>query len=62
MASITLYEFMEDFDNSELSDSERREQLENAVMDYNEHYGTSYDSRRSFYNYESWRKEKYTEY
>ena len=61
MASISLYEFMEDFDNSELSEYERREQLENAVADYNEENGTSYNPAKSFLNYESWRKEKYTE-
>ena len=40
---MTIFKQLEDFDNAELSDYERREQLREAVMDYNDSYGTTFD-------------------
>lgn len=51
MADITLFDFMEDFDNSELSDYERDEQLLEAVRDYNNEYGTDYTPKTELRNY-----------
>lgn len=39
---MNIYDYLEDFDNSELSEYDREEQLREAVADYNEKYGTSY--------------------
>lgn len=36
MPTLSLFEFLEDYDNSELSDYERDEQLMEAVDDYND--------------------------
>lgn len=40
---MTIFQQLEDFDNAELSDYERKEQLMEAVMDYNDSYGTDFD-------------------
>ena len=39
---LNIYLWMEDFDNAELSDYEREEQLRECVQTYNEQYGTYY--------------------
>lgn len=46
-----LYKFMEDFDNSELPLQAWQEQLEDAVVSFNEEYETNYDPRDSFIEY-----------
>lgn len=51
MSTLTVYEFIEDFDNSELPHDEWIEQMEEAVMTYNEEYGTSFDPKHTVYNY-----------
>ena len=55
---MNLYEFMEDFDNAELDDYERDEQLRNAVVDYNEEYGTAYKPAKALLNYKSYIRNK----
>lgn len=49
---MTVFEFMEDYDNAELSNYERREQLEDAVMTYNEEHGTNHIPCVTFMKYE----------
>lgn len=56
---ITLMEFMEDFDYTEYPEHERQERLYEAVLDYNEEYGTHYDPQRHVIKYLRWIKEKY---
>ena len=53
---LPLYQFMEDFDNWELPTEDRKEQLMDAVVDYNEQHGTNYNPLAAFFNYERQRK------
>ena len=55
---MTLLEFMEDFDNWELSTQDRKEQLMDAVVEYNEKYGTDYNTSAKYLIYEQKRKEQ----
>lgn len=55
---MTLFEYMEDFDNWDLSTSERKEQLMDAVLDYNEEYGTNHNPLSAYFNYERERKKQ----
>jgi hypothetical protein len=63
---MTLYEFMEDFDNAELSEDEWREQMEDAVKTYYDKYDPDYPRfsgfqlrvGRAIRNYKSWRMER----
>ena len=48
---ITVYEYMEDFDNAELPDGAWQEQLEDAVREYNETFGTTHDPYNTFVKY-----------
>jgi predicted alpha/beta hydrolase family esterase len=57
---MTIYLFLEDFDNPELEDWE--EQMEDAVRAYNEEYGTSHLPKTIVKNYKSWRREKAYDY
>lgn len=43
---ISVYEWLEDFDNSELEFNDWFETLEEAVKDYNEQYSAKYDPRK----------------
>lgn len=56
---ITVYEHMEDFDNAELSDYERNEQLREAVQDYNAVHGTEHNPEKCLIRYKAmqWRKQ-----
>jgi len=51
MPTITIYEHLEDFDNAELSHDEWIEQLEQAVIAYNEENKTTFDPKHTVYNY-----------
>lgn len=53
-----LFEFMEDFDNSELDNYEWKEQLRDACKEYNEKHGTKYDPDRAVVNYLRWLHKK----
>lgn len=55
---ISIYEFMEDFDNEELSSYDRVAQLEHAVVQYNQEYLTNYKPVSAVSNYESWKRDK----
>ena len=55
---MTLFEYMEDFDNWELSTQERMEQLIDAIVTYNEEHGTNFNPDREFFNYERQRKQQ----
>ena len=55
---LTLYEFMQDFDNWELGTSERKEQLMDAVVEYNEQHGTNHNPLAAYFNYERKRREE----
>ncbi len=48
---ISVLDFIEDFDNSELPDVEWREALENAVIEYNSIYDTNHDPAQTFGDY-----------
>lgn len=56
---ITLMEWMEDFDNRELSEYDLQEQLREAVEDYNSEHDTHHDPQRSVIKYFRWVKDKY---
>lgn len=47
MSNLTVYQHLEDFDNSELSPSERISQLEDAVRTFNEENNTGFDPART---------------
>ena len=49
---MTLFEYMEDWDNWELSTSERKEQLMDAVANFNDEYGTDHDPLLVYMKYE----------
>jgi len=53
-----LYLHMEDWDNAELYDSERDEQLMEAVQTFNEREAMAYDKYRELRNYKSWQRER----
>lgn len=48
---ITVFEHLEDHDNNELPAYEWEEQLKEAVISYNEEYGTSHDPQKTFNEY-----------
>jgi hypothetical protein len=49
---------MEDWDNTELPDYDRDEQLMDAVKEYNEAHGTDYKPAATLRNYKSIQREK----
>lgn len=55
---MSIYEFMEDFDNEELSNHEWNEQMEEAVRQYNDEYYTDHAPKSTVRNYHSWKREK----
>lgn len=55
---MTLFEFMEDFDNWELSTEDRKEQLMDAAVTYNEENGTNHNPLAAYFNYERQRKQQ----
>jgi|GEM_PF-5348658 len=40
---LTVFEYMDDFDNQELDQFEWRDQMLSAVLQYNKEYGTEHD-------------------
>lgn len=48
---LDVYLFIEDFDNNELSHEDWIEQMEDAVVTYNEQYGTNHDPKRTVHIY-----------
>jgi hypothetical protein len=58
---LTLNEWLEDFDNAELSEYERTEQLREAVIEFNEKNGTSYDPDKSVARYQAWQSRRHYE-
>jgi len=59
---MTVYEFIEDFDNAELDEYEFIEQLREAVVEFNEIHNTDYDPGRTVRQYLSRKREaKYGE-
>jgi len=59
--ALTVFEFMEDFDNAELNDYDRDEQIRDAVIQYNEENGTSYDPDKTLSAYKGKRNQMYCE-
>lgn len=55
---LSLFEYLEDFDNSELAESDWLEQMRSAVMDFNAEFGTEYQPHVMISNYQSWKREK----
>lgn len=56
---LTINEFLEDWDNAELTNGEWEEQMEEAVQRYNEEYGTDHMPKSTVRNYKSWKRDKY---
>lgn len=57
--NVSLYEWMEDFDNQDLYPSTQyKVQLMKAVDQYNQANGTTYEPVSSYYNYLSWKRDK----
>ena len=54
---MSIYEFMEDFDNEELSNHEWNEQMEDAVKQFNDEYYTDHALKSTVRNYSSWKRE-----
>lgn len=55
---LSIYEWLEDFDNSELSESDWLEQMHDSVLDYNQEYRTDYNPTPTISNYQSWKRDK----
>lgn len=57
---MNIYEFMEDFDNSELSEEEWTEQMEEAVREHDEMYPPLFERniKRTIRNYLLWKNER----
>lgn len=56
---ISIMEYMEDFDNAELSEFEWNDQMWEAVIMYNATYDTYYLPSKEIKNYKSWKRNKY---
>lgn len=54
---MTINEYLEDYDNSELNSSDWYDQMEEAVDMYNEEYRASYTAPAAIRNYKSWKRE-----
>jgi len=48
---LTVFEYMEDFDNAELDQFEWRDQLLTAVLQFNREYGTDHDPAHTLKRY-----------
>lgn len=55
---ITLFEYLEDWDDNSLQGYDWYELMEEQVESYNNEYGTNYDPRRAVISYKSWKREK----
>lgn len=51
---MDLFEYIQDFDNPELSAYDRHEQLREAVEGYNNEYGTAHDPEKTIKKYQAW--------
>lgn len=51
MSDLTIWLWLEDHDNADLNHGDWLEQLEEAVRTYNQEYGTSYDPKKTTYQY-----------
>ena len=56
--NISLYEWMEDFDDQSVSKTQRKIELMKAVDAYNFINKTSYNNIAYYYNYLSWQRDK----
>lgn len=55
---MNIYDYMEDWDDENLSNFEWNEQMEEAVQLYNQEYGTDHMPRSAVKRYISWKAEK----
>ncbi len=55
---ISINEWMEDFDNSELPLEEWKEVLEDAIREYNDKYGTVYTVKAGYNGYLEYKRRK----
>lgn len=58
MTTLSIVEWMEDFDNLDLSEDERDEQLMEAVQDYNFETEMNLDPKREVKNYKAMLKRR----
>lgn len=58
MSNDKLYEEMEDYDNSEISEDEQREIWDEIVHDYNADNDLSIHTDTAIRNYKSWKLNK----
>lgn len=56
MERISIWLYLEDFDNAELSEYDWMEHMIEKVRDYNEEHGTNHDPKRTVENYVSRKK------
>lgn len=61
MTTLSIMEWMEDFDNLDLSEDERDEQLMEAVQDYNFEAEKNLDPKRELKNYKAMLKRRILE-
>lgn len=59
MEKLSIYEFLEDWDDDSLPPDEWEEEMEEAVQMYRERYGTELSPRAAVRNYKSWKRDKY---
>ncbi len=55
--SISVYEYLSDFDNAELNEEDWREQMLEALENYNEEYGKEYNPN-FLRQYQNWKRTK----
>lgn len=56
MITQELYDWMQDWDNWDLSSDERRDQLEQSVTAFNEAHETNHSPKNAFLDYEEKRR------
>lgn len=61
MTTLSIMEWMSDFDNLDLSEDERDEQLMEAVQDYNFEAEKNLDPKRELKNYKAMLKRRILE-
>lgn len=59
MEHLSIYEYLEDWDNADLSDHEWEEAMREAIENYNYEYNTTYKIASTISNYKSWKRDKY---
>lgn len=56
--NMTINEYLEDFDNSELDPYEWEEQMRDAIHDYNREYNAHFPWKQTISAYKAWKRKK----